>query len=123
MKERYLVLVEFNPEKREQLRKAATQAAGKGMDAVIALLPPDLQRAGKAHQEYLKRLTEQGKYFAGGPAIPVEGKPIDGINLFEAESEKEVRQLIAEDPFQTEGIFGTVHIYKWNVIAGSRFDR
>jgi uncharacterized protein YciI len=55
--------------------------------------------------------------------VPVEGRPIDGINLFEAESEEEVRRFIAEDPFQTEGIFGTVHIYKWNVIAGSRFDR
>lgn len=123
MKERYLVLVEFNPEKREQLRKAATQAGGKGMDAIQRLLPPDLAKAGKAHQEYLNRLSDEGRYFAGGPAILVEGKPFDGINIFEVESEKELRQLIAEDPFQTEGIFGTLHIYKWNVIAGNGFSR
>lgn len=123
MKERYLVLVEFNPEKRAELRKAAAQAGGKGMEAILALLPPDLQKAGRAHQEYLKRLMDEGRYFAGGPAIPVEGKPIDGINLFEVESEKELRQLIAEDPFQSEGIFGTVHIYRWDVIAGNGFGR
>ena len=123
MKERYLVLVEFNPEKREQLKRAAAEAGSRGMEGIIALLPPDLARASKAHQEYLKRLGSEGRYFAGGPAIVLEGKAIDGINLFEAETEKELRQLIAEDPFQTEGIFGTLHIYKWNVIAGSGFAR
>ena len=123
MKERYVVLVEFNLEKREQLKQAAAQAGSKGMEAIQALLPPDLAKAGKAHQEYLKRLSDEGQYLAGGPATLVEGKPIDGINLFEVESEEELRKLIAEDPFQTEGIFGTVHIHKWNVIAGNGFSR
>jgi uncharacterized protein YciI len=118
VKERYLVLIEFKPEKRAELKKAAAVATGKGAQAIVDLLPPDLARAGKAHGDYLKRLEGEGRYLAGGPAILVEGKEIDGINVFEVESEKELRQLIAEDPFQTEGVFGTVHIYKWNVVVG-----
>ncbi len=64
------------------------------------------------HRAYLGRLKEQGKLFASGPFTDDSGALI----IYEADSEDEVRRLIADDPFQRAGVFASYQIRAWQQV-------
>ena len=66
------------------------------------------------HREYLYALVDQGKILMAGPYEDESG----GLIIFEAESEQEVRDLVANDPFTTGGVFATTEIRPWKLVAG-----
>lgn len=66
------------------------------------------------HRQYLVKLVHEGKLVASGPFADDSG----ALLCYQAESEDEVRQLMADDPYNSVGAFGEVTIKEWNrVIA------
>jgi uncharacterized protein YciI len=61
---------------------------------------PDEDAVMGAHFEYLKRLLDDGKLILAGPSLD----PVFGLIVFEAESEDEAKQLIANDPSVASGV-------------------
>jgi uncharacterized protein YciI len=53
-----------------------------------------------AHNDFLQKFYDNGVFICSGPKIPRDG----GIILCRAKSLQEVRGLIEEDPFKTNGI-------------------
>jgi uncharacterized protein YciI len=66
------------------------------------------------HRVHLNNLVDQGKLIFAGPFDDESG----GLIIFEAVSEKEVREMMDEDPFSREGVFDTVEIKGWTQVAG-----
>jgi uncharacterized protein YciI len=60
------------------------------------------------HREYLRSLKAQRKLVASGPLQPRLG----GALLLRATDEAELSQLLANDPFQMEGLVEPT-IYRW----------
>ncbi len=67
-----------------------------------------------AHREYLREQVAQGKLLMAGPFADESG----GLIIFEAEDDAEVGEIIANDPFTTEGVFATTEIRPWTLVAG-----
>ena len=67
-----------------------------------------------AHREYLHEQVAQGKLLMAGPFADESG----GLIIFEAEDEAEVAEIMAHDPFTTEGVFATTEIRPWTLVAG-----
>lgn len=66
------------------------------------------------HRVYLHDLVARGKLLMAGPFVDESG----GLMIFEAEDEAEVGDLMAKDPFTTEGVFATTEIRPWTLVAG-----
>jgi uncharacterized protein YciI len=60
------------------------------------------------HRAYLRELLAKGKMIASGPFVPREG----GGVLLRVEDESEIQPLLANDPFQIEGLVDTT-VYRW----------
>nr|MBA3380222.1 hypothetical protein [Chloroflexia bacterium] len=54
------------------------------------------------------------KLLMAGPFADESG----GLIIFEAEDEAEVGEIMANDPFTTEGVFATTEIRPWTLVAG-----
>lgn len=67
-----------------------------------------------AHREYLREQVAQGKLLMAGPFADESG----GLIIFEAEDDAEVGEIMANDPFTTEGVFATTEIRPWTLVAG-----
>lgn len=68
------------------------------------------------HRAYLRSLAERGALRASGPYVGV-GDP-SALLIFEAASEGEVRDLLAHDPFQQEGLVVDWSVTEWNPVIG-----
>lgn len=64
------------------------------------------------HREYLTSLKESGKLWASGPYTDDSGALI----IYEADSQEEAEQLIANDPFRKAGVFQNYTIKPWNQV-------
>lgn len=67
------------------------------------------------HREHLNAQAAAGKLLMAGPF----GDESGGMIIFEADSEDEVREIMAADPFSTENVFATVEIKPVTIVAGS----
>lgn len=67
------------------------------------------------HRLYLNQLVEQGSLLMAGPFADERG----GLIVFEAEDEATVQDLMANDPFTSNGVFATTEIRPWTLVAGS----
>ena len=65
------------------------------------------------HRAYLRSLHAQGKLVCSGPFVPREG----GALLLRVEDEGEIAGLLANDPFQLEGLVETT-VMKWDPNIG-----
>lgn len=63
------------------------------------------------HRAYLGGLGEQGICLVAGAWAPDE--PPGGLLIFRAETKTEVAELVANDPFVTEGIVVKQRIHQW----------
>lgn len=69
-----------------------------------------------AHREYLTSLAGAGTLRASGPYVGVT--PAAALLIFTADSEETVRALLADDPFQVEGLVAEATIAEWNPVIG-----
>jgi len=67
------------------------------------------------HREHLNANAASGKLLMAGPFVDESG----GFIIFEAESEDEVRAIMAEDPFTKEGVFASAEIKEFAQVAGA----
>lgn len=71
----------------------------------------------EAHQAYLR--ANMGKIVLAGPMrADIEGNPVGGLWIFEAETKAEVEDIIRQDPFQREGLRKLTRIYAWGTAPG-----
>lgn len=64
------------------------------------------------HREYLDSLLTEGKLVESGPFADETG----ALLVYEAGSEDEVRTIMAADPYDSVGAFGSVEIKEWRRI-------
>lgn len=67
------------------------------------------------HRVYLNQLVSEGKLLMAGPFADESG----GIIIFEAVDEAEVKGMMDSDPFTINGVFATIEIKPWILVAGS----
>lgn len=60
------------------------------------------------HRAYLGSLVQAGTLIASGPLVGASSP--QALLIFRAESEQQVRDLLADDPFQKEN-----HVAEWSV--------
>lgn len=75
---------------------------------------PDRLSARPAHRERLQRLYDDGRLLAAGPWRDETG----ALLLFDVASEREVRDLMAEDPYYTAPELAVLPIREWAPILG-----
>ena len=68
------------------------------------------------HADFMDRLFEQGMVIMGGPFTDGTGSLV----LLEAETEDEVRTLLASDPFVVHDIFALSSLKQWQVFLDAR---
>ena len=67
------------------------------------------------HRVHLRANADAGKLLMAGPFVDETG----GLIIFEAADEAEVQAIMDADPFSTNGVFDTVTIKPFNLVAGS----
>ncbi len=83
--------------------------------AAVLSYTPDLERRLRVrptHREYLQGLLDQGKLHESGPWTDDDGALI----IYEVADEAEARQLLANDPFTTQGVIAEASVHGWNVV-------
>lgn len=68
------------------------------------------------HRAYLGTLVEQGRLVASGPFLNVDSPK--ALLIFRADSEQQVRDLLAEDPFQKANHVAEWTVTEWNPVLG-----
>lgn len=69
-----------------------------------------------AHRAYLAELAEQGQLVASGPLLGT--RPASALLVFRADSEEQIRVLLAGDPFQQLGVVAQTDVAEWNPVIG-----
>lgn len=64
------------------------------------------------HREYLKELLEAGKLHESGPFADDSG----GVVVYDAADEAELDEIVANDPYTSEGIVVSRTIKEWNLV-------
>ncbi|WP_226345910.1 YciI family protein [Agilicoccus flavus] len=73
------------------------------------------------HREFLASLAGAGALRASGPYIGVT--PAAALLILTAESEQQVRDLLADDPFQQEQLVAETRVVEWNPVIGDYADQ
>lgn len=68
------------------------------------------------HARFMDGLVDEGFILLGGP---LEGDR-ETLHVVEAESEDEIRQRFAEDPWAANGMLSPVRIERWTVLLDGR---
>ena len=68
------------------------------------------------HATFMDRLFENGMVVLGGPFADATGSLV----IVEAESEHEVADLFAHDPFAVHGIFALCSLKQWQIFLDAR---
>ncbi|MDY3048542.1 MAG: YciI family protein [Rothia sp. (in: high G+C Gram-positive bacteria)] len=80
--------------------------------------PADLQAEHRpAHRAYLAQLHEEGKLHAAGAYQ--DGEPAGALLIFEADSEEQLKELIAADPMSTGKVLTGYSYRLWSAVIGS----
>jgi uncharacterized protein len=67
------------------------------------------------HREYLKTLLESGRLHESGPFTDDSGALI----IYIADSEADARELLANDPFTTNGVITEATLKEWKVVMSA----
>lgn len=69
----------------------------------------------EAHLANLRRLHAEGHLLLGGALQ----NPLDaGVLVIRAATEDDARALLADDPYQTNGIWTKIAIREWSIVVG-----
>ncbi len=66
-----------------------------------------------AHREYMSRFADRVR--CGGPLLDENGDACGGLMLIEADSEAQVREILANDPFEIAGLSERIEVlaFRW----------
>lgn len=67
------------------------------------------------HREYLKSLLDSGRLHESGPFTDDSGALI----IYNADSEAEAKEMLANDPFSTSGVIVDAVVREWKVVMSS----
>jgi uncharacterized protein YciI len=68
------------------------------------------------HLRLLSELKDRGQVVMGGAV----GDPPEGaLIVFRCDDQGDVEKFVAVDPYVQNGLIGTWHIQKWNVVVGA----
>jgi uncharacterized protein YciI len=67
------------------------------------------------HRDYLRALAEDGIVIAGGPW----GDDTGGFAVYQVEDRAQLDQLLADDPYTTEGVSAGREIKEWKITLGA----
>lgn len=67
------------------------------------------------HREYLKSLLDSGRLHESGPFTDDSGALI----IYNAETEAEAKEMLANDPFSTNGVIVDATVKEWKVVMSS----
>ena len=70
----------------------------------------------KVHIEYLLKLTKDGTLKASGPLVGKSTR--NGFLILKTADLQEVEQIVAKDPFSTEGLIDELTITEWDPVFG-----
>ena len=70
-----------------------------------------------AHLDYLNGLGARVK-IAGALLAPDQETPVGSMLIFEAESEEDIRALLAKDPYTLADLFERVEVTPWRQAVG-----
>ena len=65
-----------------------------------------------AHREHLKRQFDAGRLYHAGPFVDDTG----GMAIYVADSEVEVRAILAKDPFTVNGVITEASVKEWRLV-------
>jgi len=108
----YVIISKFDPDK-TAIDKATKD--GKVLDLAELTdmgVTSDLAQVLVDHLSHLTQLRASGGLVSGGPC---EGFK-NAINVFEADSEQQARQLHDSDPLAKHGFFAIDQVYGWNQV-------
>ena len=121
----YVIISKFDPDKTATLQRdlpagafAAIDEAtkdGKVLDLAELTglgIETELAQVLVDHLSHLTRLRASGGLISGGPC---EGFK-NAINVFEADSEQQARELHDADPLAKYGFFAVDQVYGWNQV-------
>lgn len=77
--------------------------------------PLEGQQDWDAHAQFMDRLAQEGFVLLGGPIV---GSP-DVLLIIRARDEAEIRNRLAADPWQMNGLLRTISIRPWQLRLGS----
>ena len=121
----YVIISRFDPDKTARLQNDLPPGAFAAIDQatkdgkVLDLneltdlgVGSDLAKVLVDHLSHLTQLRASGGLISGGPC---EGFK-NAINVFEAESEQQARELHDADPLARYGFFAVDQVYGWNQV-------
>jgi uncharacterized protein YciI len=73
--------------------------------------PPEEQSGWDEHAAFVDELIARGTFVMGGPFADQSGS----LSVLENIGEEEARELVAGDPFVTNGVFVLDDVRAWNV--------
>lgn len=122
---KYVIISKFDPDKSQELASKVSPEAFGAIDRATksgqTLDKADIAALGVAddmatiladHLAHLVALTNRGALLSGGPC---EGFR-NAINIFEAESEQEAKDLHDADPLAKNGIFAVDQVFAWQQV-------
>lgn len=74
-----------------------------------------LERTRPAHREYSKSLAERGHLVAAGPFADDTGAML----VYDVADRATLDDLLAEDPYITEGVLSGTTVREWSPVTGS----
>lgn len=121
----YVIISRFDAEKTATLQRDLPATAFEAIDQATksgkVLELSELTAMGVAeelaqvlvdHLHHLTRLRANGELVSGGPCAGFQ----HAINIFEADSEAQARQLHDADPLARFGFFAIDQVYGWNQV-------
>jgi uncharacterized protein len=77
--------------------------------------PGKLADSRPRHRAYLQALVEQGKVGAAGPWADDSA----GFAIYQVAGRAELDELLAEDPYTTDGVAASRTVNEWKLVLGS----
>lgn len=122
---KYVIVSRFDPERTRELASKVSPEAFAAIDQATksgtTLDQSQIEALGVEsgmaailadHLSHLTRLTSRGELLSGGPCVGFE----EAINIFEAETEQQARELHDADPLAKSGIFAIDKVYAWQQV-------
>ncbi len=69
------------------------------------------------HRAYLGTLVEGRRLLASGPLVGLDSD--QALLIFRADSPEAVEAMLADDPFQRDGLVASHQIVEWNAVLGA----
>ena len=70
------------------------------------------------HATFMKGLSDDGLIVVAGPVAGTENGRVRVLLIAEAATERQIRQRLAEDPWEFDGTLSTTSVEPWTILVG-----